>query len=426
MRYEPSLDGVRALAILGVLIFHIRPVWLEGGFTGVDVFFVLSGYLITSVILHDIRDKDFTMREFYTRRIQRLLPNAALTVLVTVLISRLFLLPSSSVAVADHGLFTLFNLSNFFILENVGGYWGANSGSTPLLHTWSLAVEEQFYLFFPAILSLFLLVRQGRLFALILGLTLASFGLSLLFLHSHPSGTFYMLPTRAWEPLLGAVLAAYRLSPDARKPLRMTGLSRSAEALGWAGLAAIGSGFFLITESEGFPGWVALIPTLGTLAVLISIADGKTRLAQWLSAAPMVLIGKLSYSLYLWHWPMIVMGRNYAALMGYPRVAGTLVGAALGIGFAVIAYQIIEKPLRKRGEGRKQRLLLIGALTLLSALTCLVISWQGSRLNLLEHFDRPSFRGLAYDAVATGDTRVLAASVRYRRLVFSGPCTTVA
>src|ERR1700684_3690170 len=133
--YVPALDGIRAVAILGVLVFHAMPAALQGGFTGVDVFFVLSGYLISSVILHDIAGGNLSMREFYFRRVQRLLPNAVLTVLFTVALSSIALLPSQAVKVAKHGLWTIFNVSNVYIWRSVGGYWGDSAASVPLLHT---------------------------------------------------------------------------------------------------------------------------------------------------------------------------------------------------------------------------------------------------------------------------------------------------
>lgn len=160
LQYSPPLDGIRATAILAVLVFHTFPGLLRGGFTGVDVFFVLSGFLIASIILNDIRDGSFSLREFYIRRIQRLLPNSAVTVLAVLVLWSVLLPPSVSKQVGRHSLWTLTNLSNFFIWRNFGGYWGDSARFSPLLHTWSLAVEEQFYLVFPT--SIALLARFQR------------------------------------------------------------------------------------------------------------------------------------------------------------------------------------------------------------------------------------------------------------------------
>jgi peptidoglycan/LPS O-acetylase OafA/YrhL len=271
---------------------------LKGGFTGVDVFFVLSGYLITSVILHDIRNGNFSMREFYLRRIQRLLPNAVVMVIVTVVLCLVFLLPSMAVNVAAHGFWAILNLSNVYILRSFGGYWGDLAASAPLLHTWSLAVEEQFYLAFP--LTLCLLSRRTSIFAVTVCLSLASLALSVYGTGMHPAATFYLLPTRAWEPLFGAVLATYRVPVTTDRPLRSTRAVLATEVAGWGGLALIVAGFLFITEGNSFPGVIALVPAIGALALLVSIADGTTGPARLLSKPLPVLVGKLSYSLYLW------------------------------------------------------------------------------------------------------------------------------
>ena len=165
MKYMPALDGLRAVAILTVLAFHVFPAQLPGGFTGVDVFFVLSGFLISTLILTGLRERSFTLGGFYRNRIRRLLPNAVLVILVTVLLAHWLSLPSSGVLVARHAVWALFNLSNFFIRRYIGGYWGQAATTAPLVHTWSLAVEEQFYLVFPALLLL-LARRRGLLVSL--------------------------------------------------------------------------------------------------------------------------------------------------------------------------------------------------------------------------------------------------------------------
>ena len=232
MSYVPALDGLRAVAILGVLVFHALPGALRGGFTGVDVFFVLSGYLITSVILHDLRGGSFSIREFYLRRIQRLLPNAVLTVLFTLALASVALLPSQAVRVAKHGLWTIFNLSNLYIWRSVGGYWGDSAASVPLLHTWSLAVEEQFYLLFPV--TLLFLSRRTHLFKVTALLSLASLAASIYGTAAHPVSTFYLLPTRAWEPLMGAALATYHGFREQRATIAELSSDRRSSSL-WAG-----------------------------------------------------------------------------------------------------------------------------------------------------------------------------------------------
>jgi peptidoglycan/LPS O-acetylase OafA/YrhL len=415
MGYVPSLDGLRGVAIIGVLVFHTLPGALKGGFTGVDVFFVLSGYLISSVILHEIRRGSFTLKEFYLRRIQRLLPNAVLTVLFTVALSLAILLPSQAVKVAEHGLWTIFNLSNVYIWQSVGGYWGDSATSVPLLHTWSLAVEEQFYLVFPVILLFF--SRRTQLFKFTACFALASLALSIYGTGKSPSATFYFLPTRAWEPLLGAALATFLVPAMAGRPLRRLKSSLWKEVAGWAGLAMIAAGFFIITEAHRFPGVIALIPTLGALAVLISVADGTTGPARLLSKPFPVLTGKLSYSLYLWHWPLIVVGREYADLTGRSQQMGTLLGAAAGMALAVMAYYAVEQPLRQRGPGRTWRLRVLATGFAVCAVACLALSLRHPVADPLNRFDRPTFSGNLY-TVGPWDQAAVLSSTRFADVQF--------
>lgn len=415
MSYVPALDGLRAVAIVGVLVFHALPGALRGGFTGVDVFFVLSGYLITSVILHDIRGGSFSMREFYLRRIQRLLPNAVLTVLFTLALASVALLPSQAVRLAKHGLWTIFNLSNLYIWRSVGGYWGESAASVPLLHTWSLAVEEQFYLLFPV--TLLFLSRRRHLFKVTVLLSLASLAASIYGTATHPVSTFYFLPTRAWEPLIGAALATFMVSARKDQPLRSFQRSPLIEFTGWAGLATIAAGFFFITDANRFPGVVALIPTMGALAVLISVAGGETGLARLLAAPSPVIVGKLSYSLYLWHWPLIVIAREYAYLTDRSQQTWTLMGAAAGVALSVIAYWVVERPLRRRSPGRRWRLGAIGAGFAVCAAACLTLSLRHPAADPLNVFDRPAFYGSLY-TVGPWDQALVTSSARLSDVLF--------
>ena len=417
MKYSPQLDGLRAIAILAVLVFHTWPMSLRGGFTGVDVFFVLSGYLITSVILHDVRAGKFTLREFYLRRIQRLLPNAVLTVLVTSLLAVVALLPSAAVKVAQHGLWTVLNLSNFYIRTNVGGYWGDAASTIPLLHTWSLAVEEQFYIFFPW--TLWWLVRRPRAGVAMGVLAAGSFALSVYSTWTHPMFAFYMLPPRAWELLLGSLLAMRRVPVDASLPLRPSGHSRFREALGWAGVALMLAGFVVTREDQGFPGYVALLPTLGALAVIVVTSDGQGALARALGQPFMVTTGRLSYSLYLWHWPLIVIGREFADLTGRSPQLGAIIGAAASVLVSAAAYRFVELPLRNRGPGRGRRLAIIAACFATATVACLVLQRRDVHGGMQALFDRASFRGQPYNASASEARRQSGAASRVADIDFA-------
>jgi len=362
MRYSPPLDGIRAIAILAVLIFHISANALCGGFTGVDVFFVLSGFLITSNILYGYCSEQFSFSEFYLRRVQRLVPNSLLTVLVTILLWALFMPPSSARQTAQHGLWTILNLSNVFIWKDLGGYWGNAAEQSPLTHTWSLAVEEQFYLIFPAMLVFAVKMCPKRLKTLLIAGSIISFALCVYGTYHFSTPTFYLLPTRFWELLIGAALAVHRNPEFAGNPASRFAMGDGLrEAIGAAGVLTITAGFLFIRNGSSFPGYVALAPTLGTFLILASIAGGSSRLSRLLSTRPLVLIGKASYSLYLWHWPLITLGKALAVLHAAPQIFGSVAGGAVGVLAGTLAYAAVENPLRRRGPGRSLRFAIIGA-----------------------------------------------------------------
>lgn len=396
MRHVPALDGVRSLAIGGVFLFHLAPRSLGGGFTGVDVFFVLSGFLICSVILHEMRHCSFSLREFYVRRVQRLVPNAVMAVTFAATAAAVVLLPSQARTTAANAVSALFNASNFFIMKSFHSYWGDSAASAPLLHTWSLGVEEQFYILFP--ITLVLVLQRFRAFIPIVILAGISLLLCIGETASHPLVAFYMLPTRAGEPLIGAALAAFLTPGNMAHPIRTLKPSLVFASIGWLGMAAILAGFLVIPEGS-FPGWWALIPTLGTLGVLLAIVAGGCGPARLLSLPPLVEIGKLSYSLYLWHWPLIVIGKEYAALHGYSTRKGAVLGAALSIVLAVLAYWAVEKPFRRRGPGRKLRLAALAAGFVACVGGCAALSLRPSVADPFHLFDQPRFSGLSYSVV---------------------------
>lgn len=391
MRYSAPLDGIRAIAILAVLIFHVSPRTLPGGFTGVDVFFVLSGFLITAIVLHDIRDGTFSLREFYLRRIQRLLPNIIVTVGAVLVLWTIFLPPSTARQTGTHGLWTLFNLSNIYIWKNLGGYWGNAATSAPFTHTWSLGIEEQFYLLFPAALMLLARLAPGRGRLWLAGATGVSFIAGAYWVRLDASAAFYLLPTRIWELLIGATLAA--------APVTVTPRLRSI--LGWTGIALLGAGFVAIDERYAFPGVVALIPTVGTVFVLIAIVDEASTLSRCLSLRVMVATGMLSYSLYLWHWPLIALGRIEADLFGVPPLLGAIGGCAAGIVLAIVVYVAVERPLRHRGAGRRRRLAVIAAGFLLVVSASTLLATRRIVADPDHRFDRTEFHGMLFDAGPT-------------------------
>lgn len=387
MRYSAPLDGLRAVAILAVLIFHVAPGALTGGFTGVDVFFVLSGFLITSNMLHDVSVGDFSIREFYLRRVQRLLPNVIVTVILVLALWTLLLPPSTARQTGSHGLWALFSASNLYIWKYLGGYWGNAATSAPFTHTWSLGVEEQFYLVFPALLLALTRWCSTYVRSCLIALAAVSFGAGFYISYVNPAAAFYLLPTRVWELLIGAALAAGSLAV----------MPRYRDVVGWIGVAVIVSGFVAINERQLFPGAVALIPTMGTLCLLVAIADHHSRWSRWLSHPWMVAIGKLSYSLYLWHWPLITLGKIQAELHGQPPLAGAAVGGAVSVLMAWLAYVLVEQPLRQRGPGRTQRLAVIAAGFLVAVAGSAVIASRPLVADPDHRFDRPEFHGMLFD-----------------------------
>ncbi|MDR1497649.1 MAG: acyltransferase [Puniceicoccales bacterium] len=357
----PALDGLRAIAVTGVILFHIYPPLLPGGFTGVDVFFVLSGLLITSIILHDIKARCFSFKEFYLRRIQRLLPNAIVTLVATLFLLAFFLPAGLEVFTAKHGLWTLFNLSNVYTWVRHGGYWAGTSDWAFLTHFWSLAIEEQYYLLFPFALVIGVHFCFPKIRKFIVLATVLSLGLCLWGSYNRAAATFYLLPTRVWELLLGSALAAsgisiYNYSPIVRKLSRV-----KCELLGWGGCALILASFFFLSGEMKFPGWVVLFPVAGSAFVLFSVMLGESSFSRLLATMPFRGIGRVSYSLYLWHWPLIIFGKLQAELHGYSHITGAVCGGVASIFAGTAAYWCVERPLRRRGVGRGKRLALIGA-----------------------------------------------------------------
>jgi peptidoglycan/LPS O-acetylase OafA/YrhL len=374
----PALDGLRTVAILGVFIYHIYPAALSGGYLGVDVFFVISGFLITSIIFNDIKNNAFSFKEFYLRRIQRLLPNAVAVVLVTLLLWYFFMPPGRGVEVGKHGFWSLLNVSNMYAWKFLdGGYWGDAAEGAAFTHFWSLGIEEQYYFFFPLFFFFLLRFFPRGAKSLLIAAAVASFCLCVYWTHRSISATFYFLPMRVWELLLGSALALFTGGIFKYVTVDKEKHSWFCEVTGGVGIILILSMFcscdvFSIFEGvAGFPGITLLVPTCGSALVLYSIISGKSFLSRVFSTAPFVGIGKISYSLYLWHWPLIVLAKPYGAALFQREEIGALCGGLASLIFACAAYFFIEKPLRRRGAGRGRRLLIIAVGFALSIALCL-------------------------------------------------------
>ena len=331
MQYRPHIDGLRAVAILPVLAFHLDLTILPGGFTGVDVFFVISGFLITTLIVQELKDGDFSIWQFYKRRALRILP-AFLVVIFAVMAASWFLfLPDETRGLGRSAVAAALFVANFLFWQS-SDYFAPDLEMAPLLHTWTLSVEEQFYVFLPLLLML-VAARLGRRFALtIAAIALVSFLLCVVATPRFESAAFYLLPTRAWEFGLGALAATV--------PLALGVLARTLASV--LGALLVLWGFFMLGAESTFPGANALFPAAGA-TLLIVCAEG-TFLGRALSWRPMVWVGRRSYSLYLWHWPIIVFWKTGAGTELGPSDATLIAGLSLVA--ATLSYRFVEQPFR--------------------------------------------------------------------------------
>lgn len=336
-KYRPEIDGLRAISVISVIIFHINKAWLSGGFVGVDIFFVISGYLITSNILPKLENKTFSFLDFYTRRVKRLLPSLFVLLFATVFASwALFI--AEDVSSLNHSIekIILFWANHHFAAGL--DYFAPLTSETPLLHTWSLAIEEQFYFLWPLIVfGLFLVgVRRKNIFKLsLVGIFVSLLLAMYLNLKGYHSWAYYSFPTRYGELLLGSLLS-YSLAPGTRFD---QGQKSMISALG---LVMIFASFFVIGAGVSFPGFSALLPCLGAVFVLYA---GLNKVTAWLSFKPMVFLGKISYQLYLWHWPVLAFIR-YCKGQYLLSSSEILLAVVLTFTISVLVWKFIETPIR--------------------------------------------------------------------------------
>lgn len=325
--------------MLSVILFHARIEPFSGGFVGVDIFFVISGFLITSIIVQEREEESFSFARFYERRARRILPALLFMLLGVSALAYAVLLPTELVAFGQSALATALFSVNFYFWQSTG-YFAPDADHNALLHMWSLSVEEQFYLLYPILLVLLLGMggRKAALWGLVTALAI-SFAVSEWLVASSPKIVFYMLPTRAWELMLGAVLALGMFGRPGR------GMSIVCAAAG-AGMIA----WSVLTYSPGmeFPGSSALLPCVGTALLIHANSVGGSLATRILSAGPVVFIGQISYSLYLWHWPLLVLPRVYLARALADAETAALVGLALAL--SVFSWKYIEQPLRRRNQ----------------------------------------------------------------------------
>ena len=331
--YRRDIDGLRALAVLPVLFFHLDLRPFAGGFVGVDIFFVISGYLIASIIARELGEGRFSLTAFYARRIRRIFPALFATIAVTILIGSQILLPLDYRALGMSAVATVLFSSNLYFARH-SGYFGSAAEEAPLLHGWSLAVEEQFYIFFP-LLMIGACIAGGR-YRLLLGtVALLSFGTALLLVEQAPVKAFYLPFPRAWEFLGGALLATGRVPPLRNRI--------AAQLCALAGIGLIGWAVLCFSGATLFPGANALFPVLGAMLILHAGQAGSL-VSRMLGSAVPVAIGRISYSLYLWHWPIIVFWSYRTD--GDWRLREQLLILLLSLLVAWASWRFIEEPFR--------------------------------------------------------------------------------
>jgi len=338
--YRADIDGLRAIAVLAVVVFHLNRDLLPGGFVGVDVFFVISGFLITRNIVSEIDADRFTIAEFYRRRIKRITPAALFVAGITVVVSQLLFLPNDARQAAKSGFWSVMSLANVHFWRDFDtGYFAADSAASPLLHYWSLGVEEQFYVVWPLFLIWAYRARNlHRVAWLTAAVSIVSFGLAYVLTPIDPSFAYYMLPTRAGELLVGGLLAFAFLKKDPDEKSSLI-----ASLAGVAGLVLVAASCFMITEADPFPGWRAIVPTVGTALLLVAGSTGANGVSRLLAVKPLVWTGLISYSAYLWHWPILAF---YHYGYGDPGLVASVGLLTATVVLSIMTYKWVEQPMR--------------------------------------------------------------------------------
>lgn len=344
--YRPDIDGIRAIAILTVVAFHAFPDYFPGGFVGVDVFFVISGFLISGIIFDGLERGEFSFVRFYSHRIKRIFPALILTLVACFALGWFLLLPDELKQLGKH-IAAGAGFAQNFVLWSEAGYFDNQSALKPLLHLWSLSIEEQFYIFYPLLMVVVWRLRFNAL-AVILVLTVISFSLNVRDVAAAPTETFFFPQSRGWELMVGAILAYLTtFKRNTVNALLSVWPQRTkvvcANVMSAFGLALIGSVAFSLVKSEHFPGWLALLPVVG--AALMIAAGPNTLINRYvIGNRAMVFVGLISYPLYLWHWPLLSFPHIIDA--GEPAIEVRVGAVALSFFLAWLTYRLIERPIR--------------------------------------------------------------------------------
>ncbi len=372
--YRSDIDGLRAIAVLLVVAFHAFPRYAPAGFVGVDIFFVISGFLISRLIYKDLHDGSFSLLEFYSRRIKRIFPALIVVLLVCAVVGAAILFPDEYQTLGKHIVFGAGFGSNFLLLNEVG-YFDEAAENKPLLHLWSLGIEEQFYVIWPALILLCARWKRDPLSVATI-ICIGSFAWNIALSTANPNAAFYLPVTRFWELMIGCMLASLfsQGGADAGRILRsvpwfgnLNQRHRSVimQAVAPLGVALIVLSVVLIDRERTFPGWWALLPTIGA-ALLIGGAPAAPVVRYVMSNRVLVYIGLISYPLYLWHWPLLSFAR--IVHIREPTVLIKLAAVAAAFGLAALTYRFIERPIR---FGRSTSFKPIAAVVTLGAAGCI-------------------------------------------------------
>jgi len=387
LRYRPEIDGLRCMAVLAVIAFHAKEALLPGGYLGVDVFFVISGYLITSIIIRETEDGTFSLVRFWDRRIKRILPAASIVLLTVSVFQSLVIFRPDIQLQSNQKIACLLSLANFYFWRSAGDYWGNGAEESPFLHYWSLSVEEQYYILYPLLLVVLIRRARSHMTPLLLLMVIASFAVFAYGAVHHPSATFYLLPTRMWQLGAGCLLAV----SSNRKPFETSSLGTLT------GISLIVLSFCLPVTTSGI-GYEALAAVAGACLV---ISSGSNRLsAIFLQNRSVVFIGRISYSLYLWHWPIMV---SLKKIRDYGFVTSNALLSAIGIGslmaLSLLSFYLIEEPFRKLKYGTP----IVVGFALAIGMYFVVGESNFINRSYSSKYDTPSWHGRYYDLKPRGE-----------------------
>jgi peptidoglycan/LPS O-acetylase OafA/YrhL len=336
--YRKDVEGLRAVAVIPVVLYHVGISFVPGGFVGVDIFFVISGFLITQLLRTDMDAGQFTFAGFYERRIRRIVPALLATLTATFILGWHYCLPDELADLCKSLVAAALSASNFYFWTT-SGYFAGAAGTKPLLHTWSLAVEEQFYVLWPVFLVAGRRYFRERLVLTVTLIAVLSFVVSAIGAFRFPDAAFYLPYSRMWELAVGALLALSAAPPIC------SGAARNG--LGALGLVLIVGSVLLIRPTMPFPGLLALPPCAGAALIILAGRDGGSATASALSLRPLTFVGAISYSLYLWHWPITVFQTNYTFLFeGLSHGATKILIIAVSMVIAVLSWKFVEQPFR--------------------------------------------------------------------------------